>query len=147
MNSLSSILLSMPDQEALVNDLAHTLETHIASKSGIAGMAMKMGFNALRSAKPDIAARATRTLLPDIARALDPLHSEFKSGNSKDFGNFLGQHAERAAQLVIGATDQRIGSSKNATAKAVYQRFRGSASDELQKLLPALGQVLARHTR
>lgn len=135
----------MPDQEALVNDLARTVETHIASKSGITGMAMKMGFNALRSAKPDIAVRATRTLLPDIAQALDPLHSEFTSGEGKDFGNFLGQHAERAAQLVIGAADRRIGSIENTTAKAVYQRFRSSASDELQKLMPSLGQVLARH--
>ncbi|MDO9452673.1 MAG: hypothetical protein Q7J29_07410 [Stagnimonas sp.] len=135
----------MPNQEALVNDLARTVETHIAGKSGIAGMAMKMGFHALRSAKPDIAVRATRTLLPDISQALDPLHAEFKSGNGEDFGSFLGQHAERAAQLVIGAADRRIGSIENSTAKAVYQRFRGSAGDELQKLLPALGQVLARH--
>lgn len=145
MSSLSSILLSMPDQDALVNDLARTVETHIASKSGIAGMAMKVGFNALRSAKPDIAVRATRILLPEIAQALDPLHSEFKNSGGQDFGNFLGQHAKRAAQLVIGATDQRIGTIQNTTAKAVYQRFRGSASDELQKLLPALGQVLTRH--
>lgn len=146
MSSLSAIVLSVTDPEALVNDLARTVETHIAGKSGISGTAMKLGFGALRSAKPDIAARAARSLLPHIAKALDPIYDAFKSSGSGDFGNYLGQHSVKAAALVIDTVDTRIAQSENTTAKAVYKRFRGSAGDELQKLLPSLGRVLTKHT-
>ncbi len=145
MSSLSTILLSVSDPEALVSDLARTVETHIAAKSGISGAAMKLGFNALRSAKPDIAARATRSLLPRVATALDPLYASFNSSRSADFGSFLSLHAEQAAGLVIDTIDARMGTSRNTAAKAIYKRFRGSAGDELQKLLPSLGRVIATH--
>jgi len=145
MSSLSAILLSVPDPEALVADLARTVESHIAGKSGISGTAMKVGFSALRSAKPDIASRAARSLLPHVATALEPIYARFKSGGSGDFGQFLGQHAVQASGLVIEVVDARIAQSDNSTVKSVYKRFRGSAGDELQKLLPAFGQVLAKH--
>ena len=145
MPSLSHILLSSPNPEALVKDLAASLETHIASKSGLSGMAMKMGFGALRSTKPNIAARATRNLLPHIATALEPLHAQFSANGRGNFGDFLSQHAEQAAQLVISAVDARIAQNSNTMAQTIYKQFRGSASDELKTLLPALGRVLNQH--
>ncbi len=146
-SSLSGILLSLGQPETLVNDLARTLETHIAAKGGISGAAMKIGFNTLRAAKPDIAATAARKLLPDIAKALDPLYAEFKKTQGLDFGSYLSQQAPRAATVVLDAVDARMATIHNTTAKSLYKRFRGSAGDELQKLLPAFGSVLATHIR
>lgn len=145
MSSLSSILLSLRDPEALVADLAQALEAHIASKSGLSGAAMKLGYAALRSAKPDIASRAAQRLLPDIAQALDPLYAEFAQARAADFGGFLTQHGQRASSVVLGAVDARMGSINNSAAKTIYQRFRGSAGDELQKLLPVFGRILNAH--
>lgn len=142
---LSLILLSLSDPEALVNDVAQTLETHMAAKGGLTGTAMKLGFNALRAAKPDIAARAARNLLPDIAKALDPIYAEFKAGNGADFGQHLGQHASRASSVVLAAVDVRMAQINNSAATAIYKRFKSSADGELQKLLPVLGGILAKH--
>lgn len=145
MPSLSAILLSKPLPDASVNALAQTVESHIAKKTGIGGMAMKMGFNTLRAARPDIAERATRSLIPDIAVALDPLYAEFEKAPGTDFGSYLGQHAERAAALVMAALDRRLQQSRNTSAKAMYQRFRAAAAGDLQKLLPDFGRVIGRH--
>ena len=144
-SSLPDILLSVKHPERLVDELARTLEAHIAGRSGLKGLAMKAGFGALRSAKPDIADRAVRGLMPDIAKALDPLYAEFMQGQGEDFGNYLTQHAARAAELMVAAVDTRLAGNPNAPVKAVYKQFRGSVGDELQKLLPPVGRVLSTH--
>lgn len=128
-----------------MNDLARTLENHIAGKSGISGTAMKLGFQALRAAKPDIATRAARQLLPEIAKALDPLHAAFAADKGTDFGAYLAAHGAQAASVVLAAVDARMVSVDNMATQSVYKRFRGSAGAEIQKLLPAFGNVLATH--
>ena len=45
---------------------------------------------------------------------------------------------------MLAVTDALLASAKNAAAKSLYQRFRGSAVDELGALLPTLGRLLAR---
>lgn len=145
MPTLSSILLSSAMSEALVRDLAAAIEAHVASKSGLRGMAMKLGFNTLRAAKPDIAMRATRNLLPHIGAALEPLYKQFTAGGQGNFGDFLSRHAAQAAQLVVKAVDVRIAQSSNTMAQTIYKQFHSSAGDELKKLLPALGHVINQH--
>ncbi len=145
MPSLPDILLSLRHPDALVAALAGTLEAHISSRSGLKGLAMKAGFSTLRSAKPDIASRAVRMLLPEIGKALDPLYAEFTRSQSTDFGAFLQGHGERAASLVIAAVDARLAQASSAPAKAIYKRFRGQAGEELQQLLPTMGSVLSTH--
>jgi len=143
--SLAHILLSAPERDALVAELAATLDQHIASRSGLKGTTMKAGFASLKLAQPDIAGRAVRALLPQVVEALDPLYAEFLRHGSADFGAFLAQHAAPAATQLLAATDARIGNSRNTTAQALYKRFRGSASEELTALLPALGRVLGKY--
>ncbi len=124
-----------------MNALAGLIETHIANKSGLSGMAMKMGLASLRKTRPDIATRATLSLWPEIAAALAPLHAEFSKGRGRDFGDFLTQHAERATRQLIDGVDARVALSRNGAMKALYQQFRGSAASELQKLMPAIGKT------
>ncbi len=147
MGSLSSILLSGPEPEAVVNDLASALEAHIAKLSGLKGMAARAGYGAVKSAKPQIASNAVRNLLPDISRALEPLYQEFRTGHSGDFGAFLGQHSARATQLVMSTVDARLAKGENSTPKKLYHQFKGLAETELKALLPSLGQVIARHAQ
>ncbi len=145
MHTLSSILLSAPHSNGLVNELAATLESHLARKTGLSGMAMKLGFNTLKAARPDVSRRAAEVLLPDVARALDPLYAEFLQGGHPDFAAFLTANNHRATALTVTAIDTRMRQINNTAAQSIYRRFSGSAAAELQKLLPACAQVLARH--
>ena len=145
MKSLSDILLGNANLDALHRELGQLLEQQVKSKSGLSGMAMKAAFAALRARKPDIAERAAKSLLPDFAKALDPIHAEFKRSKASDFGSYLQQHGAPAAQRMTEIIDARISSSPNKAAKAFYQRFKGSLQTETEQLMPALGALLTRH--
>jgi len=137
--------LSEAAQESVVTELAAVLEQHLGAKRGISGMAMKLGFNTLRAAKPDIAQRAVRSLLPEVLTALSPLQADAQQQGSGDLNRLLREHSREACERVLARLDARLATSHNATAKALYQRFRGSAAEELQALLPTLGTVLSKH--
>jgi len=145
MPSLSDILLSANRPDGLVPALATTLETHVAAQSGLKGLAMKTGYNLLRSAKPDLATRAVNGLLPSIVTALEPLYAEFQRGASGDFGQFLQARAPQAVAMVASAVEQRVMGSGNSAAQSVFRQFKGSVGDELTKLLPSVGRVLSAH--
>lgn len=141
------IVLPEAARESLVTELAALVEQHLAAKRGISGMAMKLAFNTLRSAKPDIAHRAARTLLPEVLTALGPLRAEFERSRRSSFAQFLGERRQQACEVLLCQIDTRLAQSQNAPAKAIYQRFRGSASDELETLLPQLAAALERHVK
>ena len=139
-----SIVLSEAAQESVVTELAAVLEQHLGSKRGISGMAMKLGFNTLRAAKPDIAQRAVRSLLPEVMTALNTLQASAQQYGG-DLSRLLREQGSEACELVLARLDARVAASHNTTAQALYQRFRGSAAEELQALLPTLGTVLSKH--
>lgn len=140
------IVLSDSARESVIAELAAALEQHLGAKRGIGGMAMKLGFNTLRSARPDITHRAVSSLLPEVLAALGSLQASFKSGSQTDYTRFLSEHRAEACREILARVDARLATSQNATAKALYQRFRGSAADELQALLPTLATVLGKHS-
>jgi hypothetical protein len=144
MESWSRILLPSPALDRLHQQLAEAVEQHLGSRGGVKGMAMKAGYVALRAAKPDVALRAVRALLPSMVEALQPLHEQFQQAGGGDFGDFLVRRADQAAALLLEVTDRRVATVQNTAAKSLYQRFRGSAAGELQVLLPTLGKLLQR---
>ena len=144
MDSLSRILEASPHREALIREMAGLLEAHIAGKSGIKGMAMKTGFSLLRKAKPDLAQRAVKGLLPDIASALDGLHGEFQRSQGSDLAGFLRTRADEAVPLASAAIERRIETSGSPAVQKVFRQFKGSVAEELRALLPAMGAAMGR---
>lgn len=143
MNSLADILLAPQQREALVADIARLLEEHVQQRGGLKGLGMKTGLSLLKAARPDILERASGRLLPDMAKALEPLFAEFRRSGDGDFGAFLSRHAERASELLLGVADSRAAAAQNPTLKSVYQKFRGGAGDEVRSLLPRLGKLVS----
>lgn len=141
----AGIVLSSSAQQAVVVELATALEQHLAGKRGISGMAMKLGFNTLRAARPDVAQRAVRSLLPEVLSVIAPLHADYQGREDGDIRRFLAAHSRECGAQILARLDARLAASSNTTARGLYQRFRSSAGDELQALLPTLGTVLARH--
>lgn len=128
-------------------ELAALLDSHLAAKRGVSGMAMKLAYSTVRSAKPDLPQRAVRSLLPELLAAVDPLHAELQKRPGTDLAALLLQHKRELGAALLARLDARLARSQNATGKALYQRFRSSAGDELQAVLPALAKTLARHLR
>ena len=142
MEGLADILLASQHKRALTADCVELIESHIASLSGLKGMALKTGLSMLKRAKPGILERATGRLLPEFIMALDPLYQEFQRSTQSDFEAFLQKNSQRAADALLKIADQRAGQSESANVKSTYKRMRGDAQREILAAMPAFSRLL-----
>lgn len=142
MKGLADILLASQHKKAVIADCVELIESHIASRSGLKGMALKTGLSMLKRAKPAILERATAKLLPEFIAALEPIYQEFQRSKQDDFAAFLQKHAQRATDALIKIADQRAGQSDSNTVKSTYNRMRGDAQREVLAAMPALSRLI-----
>ena len=142
---LADILLAPQRRQAVITDCVRLIETHVDSRGGLKGMALKTGMAILKKAKPGLIERATAALLPEFAAALDPLHREFRDSGTSDFAAFLRAHAAQATQALLQVADARVGESDSSTVQSTYARMRGSAETEVLAVMPGLAQLIGAH--
>lgn len=145
MKSLSDILLTPEKKDAAIADFAHLLEDSVHQRHGLKGMAMKTGLSMLKAARPDIMTRGATRMLPEFVTALDPLFAQFQAEGGRDFAAFLTRHADEAVQRIASAADRSIAQSTHATAKSVYEKFRGGAEKDIAGLLPQVGALVNKY--
>jgi len=143
MSSLADILLAAHHRDELITDAARLVEHYIQQRGGLKGMGLRTGLSLVKAAKPDILNRASDRMLPDMVRALEPLYQEFRGSGSGDFSVFLDRRADTAVELLLGVADAKVAAAHNAAAKAVYQRLRSGAADEVRSLLPRIGKLVS----
>ena len=142
MKSLTDILWSPFQRDAFAADLAALVEQHVKSRGGLRGVAVKTGFALLKSAKPDLLAGALRRNAAQFIAALEPLYESFRNSREADFSVFLTQHAAEARDALLAVADARAAQSQNGALKAAYQKLRGSAVEEIEAAVPALGKLI-----
>ena len=142
MKGLADILLASQHKKAVIADCVELIESHIASRSGLKGMALKTGLSMLKRAKPEILERATARLLPEFIAALEPIYQEFQRSRQPDFEAFMQKHAQRTTDALIEIADQRANQSDSATVKSTYNRMRGDAQREVLAAIPAFSRLI-----
>lgn len=145
MKSLSDILLAPEKKDAAIADLAQLLESAMANRGGLSGMAMKTGLSMLKAAKPDIMQRGATRMLPEFARSLQPLFDRFQQQGGGDFSAFLVKHSSEAAQIIAQSADQLMATSQNATAKSLFGKFRSGADKDIAAMVPAVGRLIQKY--
>jgi hypothetical protein len=140
--SLNDILWSPFQREAFAADLAQLVEQQVASRGGLRGLGLKTGFALLKAAKPDLLAGALRRNAPQFIAALEPLYESFRNSREPDFAVFLQKHAAEARDALLGVADARAAQSTNGALKSAYQKLRGSAENEIEAAVPALGKLI-----
>jgi hypothetical protein len=147
MTTLADILLAPGRREALVRKTATWVERHVERTSGLRGMALKTGLSAVRSARPDAVERTVDRLLPEFARALEPMFADFRAGGGRDFGAYLAQHRDEATGALMAVADARAAASSHRALAAGYRRLRGTLESELRGLLPEIARMMAAELR
>lgn len=142
MKGLADILLASQHKKAVVADCVDLIESHIASRSGLKGIALKTGLSMLKRAKPGFIERATGRLLPEFIDALEPLYQESQKLGKGDFNTYLKGNAQRATNAMLVVADRRVKDSESQTVKSTYARMRGDAERELLAAMPKLSQLL-----
>lgn len=136
--TLAKILLAPERRELIAADVARSIEAYVRQLHGLKGFALGAGLKAVTAVRHDALSKGIEGLLPDFASALEPLFQRCCASEEKNFGRFIGAHAEEAVAAIMGTIDARAASGAHAMLAPVYRRLRGTIEGELRRTLPRL---------
>jgi hypothetical protein len=144
MATLSEVLTSSEKKAAVVEDCLVIIQQEVDDKSGLSGMAIKAGYTAVKSIRPGFLKQVVNDLLPEIARAVEPIYDEAKKKGAKTSEHFVA-NAGRASDALLAITDGRAQRTKSGVVKATYERLRGTAKRNVEAAIPRLGKLVEKH--
>ncbi len=143
MSTLSEVLNG--DKKALVvEDCLALIDAEVKDKSGISGLAIKAGYGAVKGVKPGFIKQAVTDLLPEFAKALQPLHDEAVT-EKKPVADFFASNSGRVADALLAITDAKAARSKSGVVKGTYEKLRGTAKKNVEAAVPRLGRMIEKH--
>ena len=142
--SLADALTDASKKPLIVKDCCELIDSEVKDKSGISGLVIKAGYGTVKGIKPGFVEKAVDDLLPDFAKALDPIYADAKSQN-KNVGDFFASNPGRVADALLAITDAKAERAKSGVAKAAYDKLRGSAKKNVEQAAPRLGKLLEKH--
>ncbi len=145
MAALSEVLTSDSKKALVIEDCLSLIDREVADKGGLSGMAISAGYAAVKSIRPGFVKQVVHDLLPEFARAVDPIYEEATS-----LGRAVTQHftsnSSRVADALLAITDEKARRTKSGVVKATYDRLRGAAKKNVEAAVPRLGQLVEKHT-
>src|SRR3954468_20550779 len=94
--SLADALTDASKKPLIVKDCCELIDSEVKDKSGISGLVIKAGYGTVKGIKPGFVEKAVDDLLPEFAKALDPIYADAKSQN-KNVSDFFANNAGRVA--------------------------------------------------
>lgn len=120
---------------------ADLVDSEVAGKKGLSGMALRAGYAAIKGLKPGIVGAALDALLPYF---LPKVQSHVDAGvRSGDLPGYFRTHAPAIADALLSVTDDKVGSSTNPVVARTYAALRGQAKQHTQEAVPGVGRILA----
>lgn len=134
------------DRQVVIKDTVRLIDSEVASKGGLSGVALKGGYSVIKKLKDgrmiDI---AVDKLLDEFADALSPVYESFLEGDGARFEPYLSNHATEAADALLGITDSKAARAENKIIKSTYQKLRGQAEKHVVDALPGVGRLIDTH--
>jgi hypothetical protein len=144
MATLTDVLMSDAKKAAVVDDCCTLIDQEVADKGGLSGIAIKAGYGAVKSIKPGFVKHVVNDLLPEFARALDPVYAEAKAAN-RPVSDFFAGNTGRVADALLSITDAKAEKSNSGVVKSTYDKLRGMAKKNVEAAVPRLGKLIERH--
>jgi hypothetical protein len=142
---LSEGLLNPTKKAMVVDDCCNMIEEQLAAKSGISGLALKTAFAALKGVKPGYIPYIVEQLLPQWFTAIDPIWSQGVQ-NGDPVGHLISSRSITADAL-LSITDTRVKASKRQIVRGTYEKFRGSAKQNVEEAVPDFAKVIDKYTK
>lgn len=143
--SLLEALTDEAKKKDVVKDCCELIEAEVKDKGGISGLAIKAGYGAVKGIKPGFVEHAVEDLLPEFAKALDPIYNDAKSQN-KPVADFFTTNTSRVADALLSITDAKAARAKSGVAKGAYDKLRGSAKKNVEQAVPRLGRLVEKYS-
>jgi hypothetical protein len=142
--SLADKLTDETTKKNVIKDCCELIDAEVKDKGGISGLAIKAGYGTVKGIKPGFVEKAVEDLLPEFAKALDPIYADAKSQN-KPVADFFSSNASRVADALLAITDAKAQRAKSGVAKSAYDKLRSSAKKNVEQAAPRLGKLLEKH--
>ena len=152
--TLHSLLLNDPAKRARVlADAERLVDSEVASKSGLMGMAIKAAYKMVCTGKPGLVRDALDHLLDDFVNRLEPFFAQHRdlggaggqAGDAKQFGTYLTRRPGEVADALLGITDDRARRAKNQVLKQAYDRLRPQGKRHVEEAVPGVARLLGSH--
>ena len=131
MPNLTEALVSEAKKSAVEDDCLALIDAEVADKGGFTGLAIKAGYKTVQGIKPGFIRQVVVDLLPEFARALDPLYQEAKSagqGVREHFNANAPRVAEAPFEPVGGDRDRAPGRGAHGACFSIIAPSRGTAA-------------------
>jgi hypothetical protein len=142
--SLVDALTDEAKKKDVIKDCCELIDAEVKDKGGISGLAIKAGYSAVKGIKPGFVEKAVEDLIPEFAKALDPIYADAKSQN-KPVGDFFSSNKARVADALLSITDAKAARAKSGVAKGAYDKLRGSAKNNVEAAVPRLGKLIEKY--
>jgi hypothetical protein len=144
MPNLTESLTSESKKSAVVEDCLALIDAEVADKGGLTGLAIKAGYKTVQGIKPGFVKQVVTDLLPEFAKALDPLCAE-AGAQGANLRQHFNANAPRVADALLGITDEKAKRSKSGMVKGTYEKLRGSAKKNVEAAVPRLAAMIEKH--
>jgi len=140
MPSLVDALNDPSKKPTIVEDCLALIDAEVKTKN----LFIKAGYKTVSGIKPGFIRNVVSDLLPEFARALEPMHQEAVSAG-KDVVAHFSSNASRAADAMLSITDKKAERSTNGVVKRAYGGLRGTAKNNVEAAIPALARLITKH--
>jgi hypothetical protein len=137
-------LLTGDKKEQVVEDCCTLIDSEVKDKGGISGLAIKAGYGAVKGIKPGFVRNVVTDLLPEFAKALEPIWEDAKKDN-KPIAPYFSSNSGRVADALLAITDGKAQRAKSAVVKGTYEKLRGSAKKNVEAAVPRLGEMVQKY--
>jgi hypothetical protein len=144
MPNLPDVLTDPAKKPAIVADCLVLIDQEVADKGGLGGLAIKAGYAAVKGVKPGFIQNVVDDLVPEFAKALDPIYGEAHAKGAPVDAYFTA-NAGRVADALLAITDGKAQRSKSAVVKGTYDKLRGTAKKNVESAVPRLGKLILKH--
>lgn len=145
MPALSEKLLDPAVRPQVVTDCEKLVDEEVASKGGLAGMAIKGAYAVVKAVKSGIVREVLESLLPEFAQKLDPFHDAWAPGRAGPFSAYLQARAGEVSEALLAITDARAQQTKNSSLRKAYEKLRPTGKKNVEQAVPRLGLLLDRY--
>jgi hypothetical protein len=138
-------LQSTQQELSFIQDCVRLIETEVASKKGLSGLALKTAFKAIKKVKPSIIEGVVRLLLPQFATAFDQIYTQYQTSSITPLSTYFNQAQEQITLALLSVTDQRVLKSTNALLVKTYNKLRPLGEAHVKSALPQLAILLQKY--
>jgi hypothetical protein len=144
MPNLTEALTSDSKKSVVTDDCLALIDAEVADKGGFTGLAIKAGYRTVQGIKPGFVRQVVTDLLPEFAKALDPLYQEAKTAGG-GVREYLTANSARVADALLSITDEKAKRSKSGMVKGTYDKLRSSAKKNVEAAVPRLAAMIEKH--